>query len=62
MVKSSDDLQDLQELQVIIQLIDNIDVIVGKLEKAYEDKDGNGFKIAKEEILKSQKQIGGMLK
>ena len=55
-------MQDTQELQVISQLIDNMDVIINKLEKAYEDKDGPSFKQSKYEILKSQKQIEAMLK
>jgi len=55
-------LQDVQELQVIAQLIDNMDVIVDRLEKAYNEKDGQKFKESKEEILKSQKKIGEMLK
>ena len=62
MVNKEEEMQDVQELQVIAQLIDNIDVVVGKLEKAYEDKNGQEFKISKFEILKSQKQIGDMLK
>jgi len=61
MVKKEDNLQDVQELQVIAQLIDNMDVVVGKLEKAYADKDGENFKKAKEEILKSQKSIKSMV-
>jgi hypothetical protein len=61
MVKKGDELQDVQELQVIAQLIDSMDVIVGKLEKAYSNKNGEEFKTAKEEILKSQKKIDNML-
>lgn len=60
MVKKEGDLQDVQELELIAQLIDNMDVVVGKLEKAYSDKNGEGFKKAKEEILKSQKKIKEM--
>tara|TARA_Y100000310_G_scaffold294995_1_gene325927 strand:+ start:239 stop:499 length:261 start_codon:yes stop_codon:yes gene_type:complete len=59
--QSKSSMQDVQELQVIVQLIDNMDVVVRKLEGAYEDKDGEGFKKSKMEILKSQKQIGRML-
>ena len=55
------ELQDVQELQVIAQLIDSMDVIVGKLENAYSDKNGEEFKTAKSEILKSQKKIDDML-
>jgi hypothetical protein len=62
MVEKEDKMQDVQELQVIAQLIDNMEVVVGKLEKSYEDKNGEGFKKSKMEILKSQKQIGEMLK
>jgi len=61
MVKKGDELQDVQELQVIAQLIDNMDVIVKKLESAYSDKNGEEFKTAKMEILKSQKSIQDML-
>ena len=60
--KKEDNLQDVQELQVIAQLIDNMTIITDKLEKAYNDKDSINFKQAKEEILKSQKQIENMLK
>lgn len=55
------ELQDVQELQVIAQLIDSMDVIVRKLERAYSDKNGEEFKTAKSEILKSQKKIDDML-
>jgi hypothetical protein len=60
--KKENELQDVQELQVIGQLIDNITIITDKLEKAYNDKDSIKFKQAKDEILKSQKQIENMLK
>jgi|AP95_1055475.scaffolds.fasta_scaffold301169_1 hypothetical protein len=62
MMKKEEELKDPQELQVIAQLIDSMGVIVGKLEKAYEDKDGENFKRSKQEILISQKQIRSMLK
>lgn len=60
--QSKSSMQDVQELQVIAQLVDNMEVVVGKLEKAYAGKNGPEFKQSKAEILKSQKQIRGMLK
>ena len=53
---------DLQELQIIVQLVDNIDISVNKLEKAYANRDGVNFEQSKQDILKSQKKIQDILK
>lgn len=52
----------LQELQIIIQLFDNIDNSVNKLEKAYTDNDAFSFEQSKQDILTSQKKIQDILK
>ena len=52
----------LQELQIIVQLVDNIDNSVNKLEKDYTDKNAFGFEQSKQDILKSQKKIQDILK
>lgn len=51
-----------QELQIIIQLVDNIDNSINKLENAYTDKDAFSFEQSKQDILKSQKKIQDILK
>jgi len=53
---------DLQELQVLAQLIDNMEVISERLNKAYADNNAEDFNKSKQEILITQKQINGMIK
>ncbi|MEK6830822.1 MAG: hypothetical protein AABX77_02235 [Nanoarchaeota archaeon] len=52
---------DLQKVEIILQLINSIDILSKKLEYAYNQKDSVGFNDYKNEILKFQKKIGGML-
>lgn len=54
-------IQDLQELQIIAQLIDNIEVVVDKLENSYNNKDALSFESSKQEIFKFQKKILEMI-
>ncbi|MBD3253016.1 hypothetical protein GF386_04750 [Candidatus Pacearchaeota archaeon] len=53
---------DLNELQVLAQLVDNSDIILGKLEKAFNKKDAKGFNEAKKEILEIQRKISDIVK
>ena len=48
---------DLQQLQILAQLVDNMEIVSGRLEKAYGDNDGESFKKSKKEILDIQKKI-----
>jgi len=48
---------DLQQLQTIAQLIDNIDISIEKLEKAFKDNNAEIFKNSKKEILDIQNNI-----
>jgi hypothetical protein len=52
---------ELIDLQTIAQLMDNLDILTGKLEEAYNKKDAEEFKKAKLEILEVQKNINSML-
>ena len=53
---------DEQELHTVAQLIDNIDIILGKLEESYSDKDAKNFNKSKNEILNSQIKISEIIK
>jgi len=52
----------LEQLQTIAQLVDNIEISVEKLEKAYENNDSEEFSKSKNTILDFQKKISEMLK
>ena len=52
---------DEQELQIIAQLVDNIEIILGKLEKSFSDKDDKEFDKSKNEILNFQKKIAEII-
>lgn len=54
-------IQDLQELQIVAQLVDNIEVVIDKLEDSYNKKDALNFENSKQEIFKFQKKIQEML-
>jgi hypothetical protein len=51
---------DLQQLKIIAQLLDNMDIIENKLERAYNDNDAENFNRAKTEILDIQNKISSM--
>lgn len=53
---------DLDQLQILAQLVDNIEILTRRLEKAYENNDSEEFNIAKTEILNFQKKIEEMIK
>ncbi len=53
---------DLQELQILAQLADNIEIISGKLEKAYASNNTEEFNKSKKEILEIQKKISNLIK
>jgi hypothetical protein len=53
---------DLEQLQIIAQLIDNLDIITRKLEKAYQDNDSENFNNSKKEIINIKEQINEILK
>ncbi len=52
---------DLQELQILAQLVDNMDIMRGELERKYEENDGESFNKYKREILNIQKKISEMI-
>jgi hypothetical protein len=52
---------DLQELQILAQLVDNLDVLSKRLERAYGENSGENFSRAKQEILDIQKKIDSIL-
>ena len=53
---------DLQELQLIAQLVDNLEILTGKLEKAYATNNTIQFNKIKQEILEIQKKISTIVK
>ena len=61
MVRKKGELLDVQQLQVVAQLINNMEIVIEKLNDAYSNNDAEKFKQSKIEILTSQKQIEEML-
>ena len=53
---------DEQELHTVAQLIDNIEIILGKLEESYSSRDSEEFNKSKNEILNSQIKISEIIK
>jgi len=53
---------DLQELHIIAQLVDNVEIIISKLEKAYASNNTEDFNKSKSEIIGIQKKISGLIK
>lgn len=53
---------DLQEIYILAQLLDNVDICTGKLEKAYSDNDGETFAKSRGEILGIKNKISKMIK
>ena len=53
---------DLAHLQVLAQLVDNMEIVINKLEDAYNKNDAEKFKAAKKEILDIQKKIADLSK
>ena len=51
----------LEDLNLILQLTESIELAVKKLESSLQKQDIEGFKKAKEGILKFQKQISEIL-
>lgn len=51
-----------QELQIIAQLINNMNLVIDKLEKAYSEKNAENFNRSKQEILLYQRKIDEILK
>ena len=52
---------DLEQLQLLGQLVDNMDIMVDKLEKSFESNDGEEFVKSKKGILEVQKKINKMV-
>ena len=52
---------DSQNIQILMQLIESMDLVTDKIEKAYNRRDGEDFRRAQEEILDLQKKIATIL-
>ena len=52
---------DLMDLHTVAQLLDNLEIITGKLEEEYNKKDAERFNLGKKEILEIQKNIDSIL-
>ena len=48
---------DLEQLQIFAQLVDNMEIITEKIEKAFEKNNSEEFTKAKKELLVFQKEI-----
>ena len=55
-------MDNLQEIQILAQLLDNMEIALEKLEKSYKDREGEGFNLAKKEILDTQNKISQIVK
>ena len=52
---------DLEQLQILAQLVDNIGIIIEKIEKSFEENNGEEFVKSKKELLNSQKKINEII-
>ena len=52
---------DLQQLKVLAQLIDNLELITGKLERGFNENNAEDFNRAKKELLDTQNKISKMI-
>lgn len=50
-------MSDSNQFQVLVNLVDEIELSIGEIEKAYQNNDGERFKKAKEQILDIQNKI-----
>ena len=48
---------DLEQLQFLAQIVDSMEIAVEKLEKSYEENDGENFQNSKKAILDFQSKI-----
>ena len=53
---------DLQQLKILAQLLENVEIAAGMLEKAYNDNNAANFGEAKREILDIKAKISNMIK
>ncbi len=51
---------DVQQMQIIAQLVDNMEILSGKLEESFNKNNGEDFIKAKKEIIKCQRKINEM--
>jgi len=52
---------DLDQLQIIGQLVDNIEVITGKLEDSFKKSNGEEFNKSKNELLRFQRETSKII-
>ena len=52
---------DLEQLQLLAQLVDSREIAANKLEKAYQDNDGEDFQKSRKAILDFQQKISALL-
>ena len=53
---------DLQEMHILAQLVDNMEITISKLEKAYASNNTEEFNRSRAEILDIQRKISGLIK
>jgi len=52
---------DLDQLQILGQLADNIEIMIGKMEKSFEEREGEEFLKSRKEILNTQMKINKII-
>jgi len=52
---------DLEQLQNLAQIVDNMDVLIEKLEKAYSSNDSEEFNKSKKTIFEGHKKISQII-
>lgn len=48
---------DLQELHLVAQLLDNLEILVNKMENCYNSNDSENFLYLKKEALETQNKV-----
>jgi len=51
---------DIQQIQIIAQLVDNMEILSGKLEESFNKNKSEEFVKTKKEIIKCQRKINEM--
>ncbi|MFH1358611.1 MAG: hypothetical protein ABIH37_01860 [archaeon] len=53
---------DTEQLQILVQLIDNMETLIEKIESAYSKNNADAYKRSNNEVLDIQRKINSMLK
>ena len=53
---------DLEQLQILAQLVDNVEIFIQRMEKAFSENNAESFNLNKKEILEIQKKVSDIIK